>query len=100
MEKVQKLARDERETACVYNEADGYWTVYTAVKKHMNKFDKLGWECTDVEYYPDGEVMSKSYKVPTCAISFRSPEKKKRNLTEEQRREIAERLRTAQKSKE
>ena len=80
-----RLAIDERETILSY--------VYTAVRKHMNKFEKLGWECTKVEYYPDGEVFGKFYKVPNCAISFRSPEKRKVNLTEEQREALRERMR-------
>ena len=82
---VQRLARDERETAIVYNEADGFWTIYTAVKMHMNRFDKLGYEVTDVDRYPDGEIAGKFYKVPRHAISFRSPEKIVLNLTDEQR---------------
>ena len=88
---VQRLARDERETAVVYNESDGFWTIYTAVKMHMNRFDKLGYEVTDVDRYPDGEIAGKFYKVPRHAISFRSPEKIVLNLTDEQRTERRER---------
>ena len=83
---------EERETTLNYNEADNCWEVYTAVSKHINKFDKLGWECTNIEYYPDGEVSGKFYKVPNCAISFRSPVKIKRSMTEEQRQAARERL--------
>lgn len=86
------LTLKECETTLNYNEADNCWEVYTAVRKHMNKFDKLGWECTNVEYYPDGEISGKFYKVPNRAISFRSPEKREVNLTEEQRQAIRERL--------
>lgn len=88
---IQKLARDERETAVTYNEADGFWEIYTAVQKHIRKFDKLGYECTRVEHYEDGEIMAKFYKVPQHAISFRSPEKKQ--YTDEQRKEMGQRLR-------
>lgn len=87
---VQRLAKDERETAIVYNEADGFWTIYTAVKMHMNRFDKLGYEVTDVDRCPDGEIAGKFYKVPRHAISFRSPEK--REYTDEQRAAMAERF--------
>lgn len=91
-----RLAIDERETILSYNEADNFWEVYTAVRKHMNKFEKLGWECTNIEYYPDGEVFGKFYKVPNRAISFRSPVK--REVTEEQRQAARERFqRYAQK---
>lgn len=84
------LAIDERETILSYNEADNFWEVYTAVRKHMNKFDKLGWEVTNVEHYPDGTVSGKFYKVPNRAISFRSPVK--REVTEEQRQAARERF--------
>lgn len=87
---VQRLAKDERETAIVYNEANGFWTIYTAVRMHMNRFDKLGYECTGVDRYPDGEIAGKFYKVPRHAISFRSPEK--REYTDEQRAAMAERF--------
>ena len=90
--KIQKLARDERETAVTYNEADGFWEIYTAVQKHIRKFDKLGYECTKVERYEDGEIMAKFYKIPHYAISFRSPEKVKRELSEEQRAAMSERI--------
>lgn len=84
------LTAEERETTLNYNEADNCWEVYTAVRKHMSKFEKLGWECTNVEYYPDGEISGKFYKVPNRAVSFRSPVKKE--LTEEQRQAVRERF--------
>ena len=87
----QRLTQEERETAIVYNEAAGYWEIYTAVKMHMNRFDKLGYECTGVDRYPDGEIAGKFYKVPRYAISFRSPERVVQNLTDEQRAELSRR---------
>lgn len=42
-EQVQRLTKEERETACVYNEADGYWTIYTGVQSHIRRFDKLNY---------------------------------------------------------
>ena len=89
---VQKLSKDERETALIYNEADGFWEIYTAVPKHIRRFDKLKYECVKTEFYENGEVFAKFYKVPAKAISFRDPNKK-RELTEEQRQAAAERLR-------
>ena len=88
---IQRLARDERETAIVYNESDGFWTIYTAVKMHMNRFDKLGYEVTDIDRYPDGEIAGKFYKVPRHCIGFYGLEKRTLNLTDEQRAERRER---------
>ena len=89
---IQRLAKEERETILTYNEADGYWEIYTGVQSHIRKFDKLNYEVTNVDYYEDGTVAGKFYKVPKKAISFRDPSKK-RNLTDEQKAMLAERMR-------
>ena len=89
---IQRLTKDERETILTYNEADGYWEIYTAVQSHIRKFDKRNYEVTEVDYYPDGEIAGKFYKVPKNAISFRDPSKK-RNISEEQKAMLAERMR-------
>ena len=89
-EQIQRLTKEERETACVYNEADGYWTIYSAVQSHIRKFDKLNYPITDIDYYPDGEVAGKFYQVPKNAISFKSP--KKREYSEERKQEMIQRL--------
>jgi hypothetical protein len=90
-EQIQRLTKEERETACVYNEADGYWTIYSAVQSHIRKFDKLNYPITDIDYYPDGEVAGKFYQVPKNAISFKDPTKK-RNISEEQKQALRERV--------
>lgn len=88
----QRLKKDERETILSYNEADGFWNIYSAVQHHIRKFDKLGYEVTDVDSYQDGTVAAKFYKVPKNAISFRSPVKATRVMSEEQKREFTERM--------
>lgn len=88
----QRLKKDERETILSYNEADGFWNIYSAVQHHIRKFDKLGYEVTDVDSYQDGNVAAKYYKVPKKAISFRSPVKATRVMSEEQKREFTERM--------
>lgn len=89
---IQRLTKDERETILTYNEADGYWEIYTGVQSHIRKFDKLNYDVTNVDYYEDGTVAGKFYKVPKNAISFRDPSKK-RNISEEQKAMLAERMR-------
>lgn len=88
----QRLKKDERETILSYNEADGFWNIYSAVQHHIRKFDKLGYEVTDIDSYQDGTVAAKFYKVPKKTISFRSPVKATRVMTEEQKREFTERM--------
>lgn len=89
-EPIQRLTKDERETILSYNEADGHWTIYSAVQPHIRKFDKLNYPITDIDYYSDGEVAGKFYQVPKNAISFKSP--KKREYSEEQKQEMIQRL--------
>lgn len=88
---IQRFTKEERETILTYNEADGYWEIYTGVQSHIRKFDKLNYEVTNVDYYEDGTVAGKFYKVPKKAISFRDPSKK-RNISEEQKAMLAERM--------
>ena len=85
-----KLTRAERETIVIYNELDDAYIIDSSVQKHIRRFDKLGYECTDTQLYDDGTVCSKSYKVPVRSISFRNPEKRK--VTEEQRQAARERF--------
>jgi len=91
-----RLAKDERETLLNYCEADGYWEIDTSVAVHIRKFDKLGYECIGTQFYPDGTVMSKTYRVPKHAISFRKPEKVKREMSEEQKAAMSERIKAMQ----
>ena len=91
-----KLSKDERETLLNYCEADGYWEIDTSVAVHMRKFDKLGYECTGTQYYPDGTIQAKTYKVPKHAISFRKPEKVKREMSDEQKAVMSERVKAMQ----
>ena len=95
---IQRLTKEERETILRYNEADGYWEVYTAVQAHIRKCDSLDYELTDVDYYEDGTVAGKFYKVSKNAIGFKAPNRK-RNLTDEQRTAMAERLKVAREKK-
>lgn len=84
-EQVQRLTKEEWETACVYNEADGFWEIYTGIQSHIRKFDKLNYPVTYIDYYPDGEVAGKFYKVPKNAITFRNLNKT-RTMSEEEKK--------------
>lgn len=88
--KVQRLRKEERETAVVFNEAAGYWEIYSAIPHHIRKFDKLNYEVTFVDYYEDGVVAGKFYKVPKNAITFRDISKKT-EISEEERMRRSER---------
>lgn len=94
---ISKLTKQERETHCWFNEADERWEIQTDIRVHMTKLKKLGFECTDILRYSDGSIESMTFKAPKHAISFRSPIKRKRELSDEQRKEIAERLKASRK---
>ncbi|STO12847.1 Uncharacterised protein [[Flavobacterium] thermophilum] len=83
-------SRDEQETVLVYS--DGEWSVYSTVPKHIRKFLEIA-EMEILEYEDDRPIAIKG-KLSERNISI----KKERNLSEEQRRKIAERLLQGRKS--
>ena len=95
---VKKLSKDERETILLFNEADDYWEIFTAVAKHMRKFDKLKYECTHTEYYENGEIYGKYYKIPKSAVAFRDY-MRKREYSEEFKQAARDRLKAARERK-
>lgn len=87
---MEKLTKCERETLINLCEADDAYLIETSIAAHIRKFDKLGYNCTREQFYDDGTVMCKEYRVPKRAISFRKPEKPV--LTDEQRAKAGDRL--------
>lgn len=83
-------SRDEQETVLVYS--DGEWNIYSTVSKHIRKFLEIA-EMEVLEYEDDRPIAIKG-KLSERNISI----KKERNLSEEQRRKIAERLLQGRKS--
>lgn len=83
-------SRDEQETVLIYS--DGEWSVYSTVPKHIRKFLEIA-EMEILEYEGDRPIAIKG-KLSERNISI----KKERNLSEEQRRKIAERLLQGRKS--
>lgn len=98
-EPTRKLTKEERETTVNYSEIDGIWYIDTSVSSHMKKLDKLGYKCTNTLYYPDGTVEAKQYECPKFAISFRKPEKVKREMSEEQKLAMSERVKAMHEAK-
>lgn len=90
-----RLSREERETHFCIDDADKVWSVYTNIQRHMNKFQRQGWELVKTELYPDGEIMSMKFKAPEFALSICSAKKRTLVLTDEQRSELAERAKRA-----
>lgn len=97
------LTRIERETVICFNEEESEAVLHTCSAIWMRKMDKLveehpeSFTCTDIDKM-DGEVIGKRYKFDKSLITIRQG-KQKRELTEEQRAEVAERFRKAREAK-
>jgi len=96
------LTNIERETIITFNAAEDTAEIYTADPVYIRKLDKL------CEQFPDTYKFmkelsakrckeSKAYSMPKRLVKFRSPIT--REISEEQRAALAERLRKARESK-
>lgn len=90
------MTRREQETIITFNAAEDTAELYTADPVYIRKLDKLTeknpeqFKPGQVETY-QGEIVAKRYIFPKRFISIRSKDVK-RKLSEEQRKELAERL--------
>ncbi len=90
------LSRYEQEVTIGFNAAEDTAELYTADSVWMRKLDKLV-EQNPEQFKPGreetykGEVVAKRYSFPKRFITIRSKDVK-RELTDEQRAELAERL--------
>lgn len=91
------LMIEEQETHVNFNRNDQRATIYTSDTTMMTKINKLvevegtEWKLEGISKLKTGEVIGKTYSCPVPFVSFRSKRVNK-NYTEEQKREIAERL--------
>lgn len=96
------LTNIERETIITFNAAEDTAEVYTADPVYIRKLDKLCERFPDtykfMEELSDKRCKeSKTYSMPKRLVKFRSPIT--REINEEQRAALAERLRKARESK-
>lgn len=91
-----KIPIDEQETNISFYRTDNRFEVYTSDTTMMTKLDKLvredsSWRLEKIWTHQD-DVIGKTYSAPKkCIIFFSNP--RICNLTEEQKKECAERLR-------
>lgn len=85
-----------QETSILYGRSEDMVYVTTSDLTQMNRLDKLAndegsdWECCN-EMWQDGKIVFKEYRAPKSLLSFRRAIAK-RELSEEQKRAIGERL--------
>lgn len=90
-------SNEEQETVVNFSRTDNFATVYTSDTRYMNRLDKLckanpsEWKFRSQETC-QGDIVSKTYTCPVNLISFRG-KTLRIELTEEQKKERADRLR-------
>ena len=98
-----KPTYDEQETIIRIERTSKTVKICTTDSRYMTKFDKLvknnpdEWKFTDQETC-QGDVVEKFYECPVNLISFRGKTGTGRELTEEQKKASAERLRRYRES--
>lgn len=87
-----KLTKEEREFMLNYNELDDVWIAETNIPKFWRKLEKKNWICTSVQYYPDGQVLSKTFTSGgRKGVTITDPNKV-RTMSEEDRERARQRL--------
>ena len=87
------LTLEEKETLLRFDYLDKCWYVETSVPTHITKFKKQGWEMVSQTVNEQGVVQIAEFKCDNpSSVSIRGAEKKTKNLTEEQRKILAERM--------
>ena len=94
------ISQEENETLLRYDYIDQCWYVETSVPTHITKFKKQGWEIVSQTVNENGNVQVVEFKCNNpSSITIGKAEKKKRELTEEQRQKTIERLQKARNKK-
>ena len=90
------ISQEERETLLRYDYLEQCWYVETSIPTHITKFKKQGWEMVSQTINHLGSIQVVEFKCNNpSSVTIGKAEKKKRELTEEQRKLLAERLKKA-----
>lgn len=96
---------DESEVCVTALKSEGFADVYTSDNIYLTKFKKLieanpdAWKITQVLGRSDGTVSGVMLRVPKKCLSFRAGKEVERVYTEEQKNELAERLKNMRNKK-
>ena len=97
IKKAEPVPGEEQETVCVYDYELDSWSLYTCVRKHITRLTKIFSEDEIDRVFKDdsGRIVAIQIDdVDPSQVSFRNKSKKK-NLSDEEKREIAERMKKA-----
>lgn len=91
--------KEEREVLITYNESEDKWEAYCTSSKFARKFLKKGWTVKGIERFPNGDLCSISFSAPLYGLRIMNPENVKRNLSEEEKNILRERLASIRQQK-
>ena len=87
----ERLTKEERECNLIYSEIDEKWYAEVSIGRLKTKFIKQGWTQTSETTLPDGTWVASTFEAPYWAIGVKSPNKRVRSMTDEQRKELSDR---------
>ena len=93
------MTKEEREVVISWSEADDKISIATTSGPIMTKCNRLGYEVIRDIKAGNGRIIGREYLCPLKSVSFRSPIRVKKVLTDEQRKGIGERFRSSQQRK-
>ena len=92
------MLREEKETIITFDEAGDTAEVYTYNKKLQNKLDALCGEFDSFSHKNQCATGSKSYTIPKARVTITRP-RESRKLTEQQKKDLVERLQAGKEDK-
>lgn len=95
---VSQLTRDEREVHISLDEITNQWVAEVSIGKYITKFRNAGWRELRRLEYEDGRPAIVWFAAPAFALGIRKPVK--RQMSDEQRKAAAERMKAQRKSKD
>jgi hypothetical protein len=96
MAKLLSLA--EQETVIVIDRASDTARLYTSDTRFLNRFKRLYADKETKQYKQDGEVVAREFEVDKRYITFRSALPKRRQVSDEEKKVLLERLAGANKA--
>jgi hypothetical protein len=86
------LQAEEQETIIIIDRNSDTAKLYSSDTRFRNRFRKLYGDRQVKTYSQNGEVVAEEYEVDKRLVTFRSAVPKRRELTEEEKTELRERL--------
>lgn len=86
------IAIDEQETVIQFSRSDDICRVYSSDTRMRNRLSKLYADKLARVYRQDGEPVAEEYEIDRRLLSFRKMLPKRREISEDERKELRERM--------